>query len=196
LAAGSIDAVVTDPPFFDNVHYSELADFFYVWQRHILDRVALDESSTTRRGEEVQSTEASEFANRLKAVFEECCRVLRDDGLLVFTYHHSRPSMVRGETAQAAAVLDQAERATRDQFERFAKSGRALGYGDLRVVLAAHVVKSLSRFASAEDARRILETIERSLEMTAAAIDGQLRDAGWPQVGQLRFAELEEASRG
>ena len=32
----SVDAVVTDPPFFDNVHYSQLADFFHVWQRHIL----------------------------------------------------------------------------------------------------------------------------------------------------------------
>jgi putative DNA methylase len=29
----TVDAVVTDPPFYDNVHYSELADFFHVWQR-------------------------------------------------------------------------------------------------------------------------------------------------------------------
>lgn len=28
----SVDLIVTDPPFFDNVHYSELADFFYAWQ--------------------------------------------------------------------------------------------------------------------------------------------------------------------
>ena len=28
----SIGLVVTDPPFFDNVHYSELADFFHAWQ--------------------------------------------------------------------------------------------------------------------------------------------------------------------
>lgn len=33
----SVDAIVTDPPFFANVHYSELADFFYVWQKTILD---------------------------------------------------------------------------------------------------------------------------------------------------------------
>jgi putative DNA methylase len=29
----SVDLVVTDPPFFDNVHYSELADFFFAWQQ-------------------------------------------------------------------------------------------------------------------------------------------------------------------
>ena len=38
LRARSVDAVVTDPPFFDNVHYSQLADFFHVWQCHILGR--------------------------------------------------------------------------------------------------------------------------------------------------------------
>ena len=33
LPDGSVDLVVTDPPFFDNVHYSELADFFFAWQQ-------------------------------------------------------------------------------------------------------------------------------------------------------------------
>ena len=36
LSEGSVDAVITDPPFFDNVHYSQLADFFHVWQQYIL----------------------------------------------------------------------------------------------------------------------------------------------------------------
>jgi len=31
LADGSVTAVVVDPPYADNVQYSELADFFYVW---------------------------------------------------------------------------------------------------------------------------------------------------------------------
>ncbi len=33
LPPQSVDLVVTDPPFFDNVHYSELADFFLAWQQ-------------------------------------------------------------------------------------------------------------------------------------------------------------------
>src|SRR5262249_41640833 len=31
LADRSLDAVIVDPPYSDNVQYSELADFFYVW---------------------------------------------------------------------------------------------------------------------------------------------------------------------
>jgi hypothetical protein len=87
----SVDLVVTDPPFFDNVNYSELADFFFVWQCHFLGRRGYDSKSTTRSPAEVQQKDADEFSSRLSGVWTECARVLRGDGLLVFTYHHSRP---------------------------------------------------------------------------------------------------------
>lgn len=88
LPSESVDAVVTDPPFFDNVHYSELADFFHVWQRFVLG--GLDQSTTTRTNAEVQSPDVSAFTDRLSGVFAEAHRVLRADGVLAFTYHHSR----------------------------------------------------------------------------------------------------------
>ncbi|MBI3089624.1 MAG: DUF1156 domain-containing protein [Candidatus Tectomicrobia bacterium] len=87
----SVDAVLTDPPFFDNVHYSQLADFFHVWQRHILGPKGHWRAYTTRSSEEVQNTDAEAFTTRLAAVWTEAQRVLKDDGILAFTYHHSRP---------------------------------------------------------------------------------------------------------
>ncbi len=87
----SVDAVLTDPPFFDNMHYSELADFFHVWQRHILGNDGRPASETTRSEREVQHTRADDFTERLTGVWKEARRVLKDDGLLAFTYHHSRP---------------------------------------------------------------------------------------------------------
>lgn len=85
----SVDLVVTDPPFFDNVHYSELADFFYAWQR-LYPRGFVNGSSTTRHPSEVQDADAHRFSDKLGVVLEESVRVLRDDGLLIFSYHHSR----------------------------------------------------------------------------------------------------------
>jgi putative DNA methylase len=85
----SVDAVVTDPPFFDNVHYSQLADFFHVWQQHFRPDKRL--SSTTRSEREVQHADSTKFAERLSNVWKEAVRVLRPDGRLIFTYHHSRP---------------------------------------------------------------------------------------------------------
>jgi adenine-specific DNA methylase len=90
LPDGAVDAVITDPPFFDNVHYSQLADFFYVWQRFILGAQGYYAGETTRSRGEVQQSEAAAFSERLGGVWRECHRVLKEDGLLVFTYHHSR----------------------------------------------------------------------------------------------------------
>ncbi len=85
----SVDIVATDPPFFDNVHYSELADFFFAWQC-LFPRGFIQRTTTTRNPHEVQDTSSEMFSAKLAKVLTECRRVLRDDGLLVFTYHHSR----------------------------------------------------------------------------------------------------------
>jgi adenine-specific DNA methylase/DNA-binding XRE family transcriptional regulator len=90
LAPESVDAVITDPPFFDNVHYSQLADFFYVWQRHVLGENGDYKAHSTRAVAEIQHSDPATFTARLCGVWTECYRVLRSDGLLVFTYHHSR----------------------------------------------------------------------------------------------------------
>ena len=90
LPDGCVDVVVTDPPFFDNVHYSQLADFFFVWQRLILDDSPSHRTNTTRSQSEVQNSDANAFTERLTLVFQETNRVLKNNGLLVFTYHHSR----------------------------------------------------------------------------------------------------------
>jgi adenine-specific DNA methylase len=87
---GAVDAIITDPPFFDNVHYSQLADFFHVWQRYILGSQGTRIVDTTRSPAEVQNADVAAFTERLGAVWSECHRVLSDDGVLAFTYHHSR----------------------------------------------------------------------------------------------------------
>jgi putative DNA methylase len=103
IPSRTVDAVVTDPPFYDNVHYSELADFFHVWQRLWFGETGAAAPDTTRHPGEVQDVESKRFAGKLRGVFAECHRVLKDDGLLVFSYHHSRED---GWTSVAAAVLD------------------------------------------------------------------------------------------
>ncbi len=90
LGDRSVDAILTDPPFFDNVHYSQLADFFHVWQRHILGAYGHSQNHTTRSPFEVQNADVSRFTDRLGAVWSEAHRVLKDEGVLAFTYHHSR----------------------------------------------------------------------------------------------------------
>lgn len=93
----SVDAIVTDPPYLDNVMYSELSEFFYVWLRLALkDDYPQFQAPTVQRAEEAiknpeHEKEASFYESILTAVFRECHRVLRDDGLMIFTFHHGSP---------------------------------------------------------------------------------------------------------
>lgn len=102
LDDGIVDLVVTDPPYFDNVYYSELADFFHSWLREIRPYSSYPATfTTTRMPGEVQSADPSVFAKAIEAVWRECARVLKDDGLLAFTFHQARPA---GWAAMVAAL--------------------------------------------------------------------------------------------
>jgi putative DNA methylase len=86
-----VDAVVTDPPYFDFVHYSELSDFFYAWlQPALKDVYSYFSKPCSFREGEVQDRDPDNFTSKLTRVFQECHRVLRDNGILSFSFHHSR----------------------------------------------------------------------------------------------------------
>jgi adenine-specific DNA methylase len=93
---GSVDAVITDPPYCDNVMYSELADFFYVWLRLVLkDKYPAFEPELSPKAREIikndaQAKDENFFFRGLTRAFRECNRVLKDNGLFVFTFHHSQ----------------------------------------------------------------------------------------------------------
>jgi len=78
----------------DNVMYAELADFFYVWLRLALkDRYPAFEADYSPKAREIVKNDAQDkdeafFFRGLTRVFRECNRVLKDDGLFVFTFHH------------------------------------------------------------------------------------------------------------
>lgn len=98
----SIDLVLTDPPYFDNVDYSELADFYRPWLAKLKvtsgERELISASLAARgRGEE----NAAIFASSLGLAFAQVERVLRRGGRLVFTFRHSS---VRGWQALEAGL--------------------------------------------------------------------------------------------
>ncbi len=91
LSAKSVDAVVTDPPYFDFIHYSELSDFFFAWLSPVLkDRYPEFAQPNSSNQGEVQDKSPCIFARQLASVFSQCKDVLKDDGVLVFTFHHSK----------------------------------------------------------------------------------------------------------
>jgi putative DNA methylase len=94
LAAQTVDAVVTDPPYYDSVQYSDLSAFFRVWLRQMLPEAAdwlYDESAAAIDPE--QNGRDHRYTLLMTEIFGECRRVLRaESGRLIFTFHHWRPA--------------------------------------------------------------------------------------------------------
>ena len=100
---GSIDAVVMDPPYYDNVMYAELSDFFYVWlkrtaghvfpelfRRQLTDKdneaVANPARFTGEKGAKVLA--GRDYQERMASIFAECRRTLKPDGVMTLMFTH------------------------------------------------------------------------------------------------------------
>jgi len=93
------DAVFTDPPYYDNIPYSYLSDFFYVWLKRSIGHLYPDlflTPLTPKSNEIVVYSNNSGgwdggvkfFETMLKKSFQEIYRVLKPDGVIVVIYAH------------------------------------------------------------------------------------------------------------
>ena len=109
LEPQSVDAVLTDPPYFGNVQYAELMDFCYVWLRRLVGEVAEGFSQATTRspdeltGNQTAGRGIAEFAEGLAAVYKRMAVALKPGAPLAFTYHHNK---LEAYAAVGVAILD------------------------------------------------------------------------------------------
>lgn len=109
LRANSLDAVLTDPPYFGMVQYAELMDFCYVWLRRLVGKdLTAFEPLTTRNGSELTGNQTSgrgldHFAEGVSKVYRAMAKALRPGAPLAFTYHHNK---LTAYAAIGVAILD------------------------------------------------------------------------------------------
>lgn len=109
LPPNTLDAVLTDPPYFGNVQYAELMDFCYVWLRRLLgDTEPAFATLSTRHADELTGNQTLErglahFTQGLSDVFRAMARALKRDAPFAFTYHHNTLAAYQ---PIAVAVLD------------------------------------------------------------------------------------------
>jgi putative DNA methylase len=93
------DAVLTDPPYYDNVPYSDLSDFFYVWLKRVVGDLYPDLFATplTPKSKEMVADASKaggmenamrRFEEMLTQAFREIHRVLKPDGIAVIVFAH------------------------------------------------------------------------------------------------------------
>lgn len=82
---GGLDLILTDPPYFDYIAYSDLSSFFRAW----LGAADLIEAMPSGRPLFETASSRTEFAERLGQSFDQARQRLRPGGLMAFTYHAS-----------------------------------------------------------------------------------------------------------
>jgi adenine-specific DNA methylase len=103
LDDASVDCVVMDPPYYDNVMYAELSDFFYVWLKrtagHVLPELfrrpltdkeneAVANPSKFRDQKGAKVLAGRDYQDRMAAIFAECRRVLKPGGIMTLMFTH------------------------------------------------------------------------------------------------------------
>ncbi|MEG3983663.1 DUF1156 domain-containing protein [Microcoleus sp. T3B2] len=104
IPGNSVDAIITDPPYYGTIQYAELSDFFYVWMKRTLgdifpdlfyseltdkDREAVANPSRFRNmGTSPDELAKQDYEAKMVLAFSEYYRVLRDDGVMTVQFNH------------------------------------------------------------------------------------------------------------
>ena len=99
IKKGSVDIICIDPPYYNNVQYAELSDYFYAWQKRIFKDLypnVFNRRYTNKKDEAVANPvrdgNASEadivYEKLMGEIFVECYRVMKDDGIMTMMFTH------------------------------------------------------------------------------------------------------------
>lgn len=95
----SVDLICMDPPYYDNVQYAELSDFYYVWMKRTLKDLYPEISwpRLSNKREEAVANPARDgskenakqaYMDFMNEIFAECRRVGKDNSLLTIMFTH------------------------------------------------------------------------------------------------------------
>jgi adenine-specific DNA methylase len=100
----SVDCIVMDPPYYDNVMYAELSDFFYVWLKrtagllypelfsgHLTDKDREAVANAAKfAGEKggAKNLAGRDYQRRMASIFKEQRRVLKPEGIMTVMFTH------------------------------------------------------------------------------------------------------------
>jgi len=143
------DAVLTDPPYYDNVPYSDLSDFFYVWLKRTIGDLYPELFATplTPKSEEMVADASKaggmenamcRFEEMLTQAFREIHRVLKPDGIAVIVFAHKTTEAwetVINALLEAGLYVPQAHHERSGRVSHCAPGDRGARSGEARPVL-------------------------------------------------------------
>lgn len=190
------DAIVTDPPYYDNIYYNVLADFFYSWKRVLFESIEpgsfkaekTDDTrelvaSSFRSGEPSKAHE--DYCQELGQVMAEAERVLRMEGVFSLLYSHASlggwEALVRAYRPTGLWITSVQPLSIERKQRPRAMTSEAI---NTCLVFVAHRGERNKR-------RRSIESMSEELRQTIAPLIDDLRAAGWhdTDIGVATYAQ-------
>jgi hypothetical protein len=130
IPPGLVDYVVTDPPYYDNVQYSDLSNFFRTWLRLFLpDAAQWSYDQLASAVSEGDSSAGRKFGDVLAGIWKMChCALNPEHGALIFTFHHWRPDA----WAELALSLRRARFTLADRYAVFSENPTSVHIQNLK----------------------------------------------------------------
>jgi putative DNA methylase len=157
----AVDAVITDPPYYDSVPYAYLSDFFYVWLRRSLHDLYPSFMSTplTEKARECVYNPAAlsadglpkdgtYFREQMRAAMTEARRVTKPNGIAVVVFAHKSTA---GWEAQLQAMLDAGWQISASWPLDTERPGRLRAHGSAALASSIHLVCRPREFAIGAD---------------------------------------------
>ena len=178
------DAVISDPPYYDNLPYAALADCFYAWKRPLLKVLEPDlfaSSSTAADGELAASSRGcspgddahARYCRQLQRAVAEAARVLARNGVCALVYSHATmqawQAVIQAFRAAELQVTDVLPLAIERRQRPRAMSARAVNA--CVVIVARKRTRPLARPSNT--------LLERFGALTSGTLVNELLDAGW-----------------
>lgn len=206
------DAVITDPPYYDNIGYSELSDFFYVWLKKMIGNLFPEHFSaplTPKKEEAVaaayrqggsQELAKAAYHRMMLQSFKEASRVLKPRSSMVTIYAHKT-------TSGWSTLVDALRQADFEVVEAWpldtelqtgvTKQDMAMLASSISIVARKRQGKSIGNFD--QDVRPELERIVRERvgtlwEMGISGADLVVASVGAGLRAFTRFAKVEYAN--
>lgn len=84
----SVDVIITDPPYGNNVLYAELSNFYWIWVSGILNKESMIDDKEEAVVSKEHGKSLREYRDLLYKIFKECYRVLKPRRWMIMTFHN------------------------------------------------------------------------------------------------------------
>lgn len=188
VSKNEYDVIITDPPYYDNIIYSEVSNFYYVWQKILLkedyscfDSEKVPQSESIVTNPFLQKT-ADDFEHEMGEALDVINQALKQDGTLAFTYHHSDEESW-GELLQSLCAAGFEVTATypiNSELNKFV-SGETVSFD---IVIIARPIENCSPISWNTLRRHIVKTAKQTHETLEKERDLASGDIGVIEMGK------------